>query len=937
VASGPLRATAVVGREPEVAAVRHAVSRAGGGSGGVLLVTGEAGVGKTRLIAEAVRLARSMDLAVLVGRAVPDGGAFRPVAEALFGYLRQATVTMSDELRPFRAALAGLLPGWFEAGGDRADTGVDPLVVLGEGVLRLLRQFAGDRGCLLVLEDLHWADRDTLGLLEYLAPAIGDEPVLVVVSSRSDERHPESLRRLAASSNVSPVALRRLEPDQVARLATACAGGAILPPEVVRLVTEVAEGLPFLVEELLTALVDDGALVPADGWSVRGELAVSVPRTLADLVRRRIDGFSPEHRRILAAAAVLGRTVDWSLLGPMTGLPDADVVAALRGAVAVFLLEGDPLAWRHALVRDAVLADLLPPEHAVLARRAADVLAERDPELIGPDAALIAELYARGHRPDRAADALVRVARRAVSDGALRSADAVLARARELGAGVDGERVRVLALAGRAVEALDVGTAALAGATGEARVELCINLARAAITATRWDQAQEYLRRTGLAGDPRINALAADAAYGAGRVREAAALAATAVTAAERAGWYPVACEALEVVGRCARMSDPGSASAAFALAADLAEAHGLIPWRIRALIGLATVQLLSIEESPNLELARGLALDAGMLAEVAGVDLLLASTSALVHGPVTATDLAERAAKLAGTLRLYPMQAMALVGVAFGHAAAGRAEALDATLARARGLTRSPDVHAAAAGMAAVNAVLDRDLPAARDLLDESVAALGGHASAAPIQDWGLWVLVRTVLGDRDGAAREELRGSEFLARAINRGGLCYADAVAAGRAGRAAEALSHVAAGDRLMENPRWWRRLLRLLVLEAAVRDGWGDPVEDLRAELAACEAAGDARPARTCRDLLRLAGAPVPRRGRGDSTVPPPLRAVGVTSREMDVLALVAQGLTNAQIADRLFLSRRTVETHVANLLAKTGAAARGDLARYAAAR
>ena len=79
-ASGPLRATALIGRESEVAAVRHAVSRAGGGSGGVLLVAGEAGVGKTRLIAEAVRLARSMDLAVLIGQGVPDGGAFRPLA-----------------------------------------------------------------------------------------------------------------------------------------------------------------------------------------------------------------------------------------------------------------------------------------------------------------------------------------------------------------------------------------------------------------------------------------------------------------------------------------------------------------------------------------------------------------------------------------------------------------------------------------------------------------------------------------------------------------------------------------------------------------------------------------------------------------------------------------------------------------------------------------
>jgi DNA-binding NarL/FixJ family response regulator len=82
------------------------------------------------------------------------------------------------------------------------------------------------------------------------------------------------------------------------------------------------------------------------------------------------------------------------------------------------------------------------------------------------------------------------------------------------------------------------------------------------------------------------------------------------------------------------------------------------------------------------------------------------------------------------------------------------------------------------------------------------------------------------------------------------------------------------------------------------------------------------------------VLREAGAPVPRRGRGTSEVPEHLRRLGVTSREVDVLALVAQGLPNAVIAQRLFLSPRTVETHVANLLAKTGAAGRAELASYA---
>jgi DNA-binding NarL/FixJ family response regulator len=87
------------------------------------------------------------------------------------------------------------------------------------------------------------------------------------------------------------------------------------------------------------------------------------------------------------------------------------------------------------------------------------------------------------------------------------------------------------------------------------------------------------------------------------------------------------------------------------------------------------------------------------------------------------------------------------------------------------------------------------------------------------------------------------------------------------------------------------------------------------------------------ARTARDLLRQAGAPT-RRGRGSAQVPPALRAMGVTSREMDVLLLVAGGLTNAEVGGRLFLSPRTVESHVANLLAKTGTASRAELRAFA---
>lgn len=120
------------------------------------------------------------------------------------------------------------------------------------------------------------------------------------------------------------------------------------------------------------------------------------------------------------------------------------------------------------------------------------------------------------------------------------------------------------------------------------------------------------------------------------------------------------------------------------------------------------------------------------------------------------------------------------------------------------------------------------------------------------------------------------------------------------------------------------------------EAALDDGWGDPVSWLREAGGYFEVRGDERIAGACRGLLRKAGAPVPRRRPGDAGLPDSLQRHNVTGREADVLALAAGGLTNREIAERLFLSPRTVEKHVASLLVKTGLRRRGDLAGYFAA-
>jgi len=170
-----------------------------------------------------------------------------------------------------------------------------------------------------------------------------------------------------------------------------------------------------------------------------------------------------------------------------------------------------------------------------------------------------------------------------------------------------------------------------------------------------------------------------------------------------------------------------------------------------------------------------------------------------------------------------------------------------------------------------------------------------------------------------------------------VNRGLVGYAQAVAAGQAGDGEQAGLLANEAERVLAaQPAFglWRHLSRRLAAEAALRDGWGDPVSWLRECLAAFDSGGHRQAATACRVLLSRAGATVPRRS-GDVAAPPDLAALGVTAREADVLKLIADGLTNREIGERLFLSPRTVEKHVERLLAKTGAHNRSQLVARAA--
>lgn len=373
------------------------------------------------------------------------------------------------------------------------------------------------------------------------------------------------------------------------------------------------------------------------------------------------------------------------------------------------------------------------------------------------------------------------------------------------------------------------------------------------------------------------------------------------------------------------RRRDPAASTAAFERAERVAAHHHLTPWRIRALAELGAAELFGSAPTGRIAEARALALDAGMLGTATALDLQAIAMTVGAEGMVGILPLAGRCADRAGRLGLTGIRAHALMWIARGRVHEGRTAEADPLLDEVDRLVPSPLYRSERSHNRATDAWLQGDDDRAVRELDSCTAVLRDLPAAPPAPVWGEWALLRTVHDPGDDAPRAELRDSDVLVQAVNRGALAYADAVAA--TGRA-DAAALLAEGDRLLAPHPFLRYRFRIMLVPRAV-DGPGDPAL-LREAHAWLQAHQEVRMARLCEAHLRRLGLPVPRPGRYTEPVPPRLRALGVTGRELQVLALVAQGLGNVEIAHRLQLSRRTVETHVSSLLLKTGATSRDDL-------
>ncbi|HET7445625.1 MAG TPA: AAA family ATPase [Solirubrobacterales bacterium] len=942
--------TPLVGRETELMRLREALAAARAGSGSLLLVSGEAGVGKSRLAAE---IANDAPGPVLRGAA--SGGAtapYGPIVDALRAHLRAEPAALAD-CGPLRPHLAMLLPELGEpaAASDRA--------TIFEAIRCAFARLGAEQAAILVLDDLQWSDEATLELLAALSSPLQEMPLLVIAAYRSDglprDHRLRWLRNeLRRGGRLDEVALEPFDREATAALLAELLADAP-SPALVDAIHDRTMGSPFFTEELVTALGMREALrAGPHGLELADRDEVPVPETIREAVLIGISDLSPDARLAAETTAVIGQSIDLGLaaeLAPAVGLGEL-VEAGL-------LEENEPgrARFRHALAQEALYAEVPWMRRRELHAHLAEAI-----EASGGAGTEVATHWLGAGDGPRARLALVRAGRESEALQAHRDAARAARQALELWSEGEAEQLRLETLerCGRCAElAGELGEAAKAwrelavgcNAVGDARGYALAQRRLAGAYDLLGERDSAYVSRRlaadafAAAGEPAEAALErlamADHHRRGGRYGEAVELADLAGADATAAGRVDLSARVLGLLGVAQAKggkSEQGLDSVRSGLA--LALEHDLTPVAAELYQRLSLV-LYDGADYRGAEEALDTALGLCRTGEDAGTEV--ACVTCLVY---VLRERGEwpRATELGREL----IEAETAVWVAEGLV--GAIHAFQGKLSSARRLLTSSRSVSAAVGH--YNMYVDSTTGlahvAAAEGHDDEVAKYCQELLARWQQSddhhyavWGLrWAATYFAERDeRDGARACAEALGEMAARAGHDDALAALAqtlgelALLEGDADAAAEHLSRAVELHRGLAIP-FERAQIELRAGVALAAAGERDEALERLSDAYRTATKLGARPlaAEAARQVAELGESVAQRLGKRAAAA---ADGVQLTRRELEVLRHVAVGRTNREIAQELFISQRTVDMHVRNLLGKLECRSRVEAAHRAA--
>ena len=402
--------TTLIGRAPHLATLDNLLTQVGQGSGQVVLVGGEAGIGKSRFVREVRHRARQQ------GWQTAQGRCFEP--DRIFPYAPLIDLLRSDLARhpardatslfgPLLSEVVKLLPELALTLPDLTPTPrLDPeaekrrlfetLVQFLVGLIQAEPQH-DLRPLILIVEDLHWSDDTSLEFLRQLARRLARQPLLMLLTYRSDELNPNLqhfLAELSREQRPVELTLPRLRPAEVDALLRAIfEQERPMRAEFLEAIFNLTAGNPFFIEEVLKVLIAAGDIFYSDGaWDRKPINELRIPHSVQDAVQRRVAQLSEEARHTLTVAAVIGQQVDFGVLQAVTEWPEAELLAQFKELLTTQLvvdLSAERFAFRHALTRQAVYSELLARERQALHRQIGETLERRE---VDASTAVIASL-----------------------------------------------------------------------------------------------------------------------------------------------------------------------------------------------------------------------------------------------------------------------------------------------------------------------------------------------------------------------------------------------------------------------------------------------------------------------------------------------------------------------------------------------------------------